>query len=166
MAFRETEIGERGHLFPDAVGDLAGRTVACHAGIKTCPQAVHSLGATFGPHCLAQLISLSAAETGDIDRHLHQLFLEQRYPERFCEAALEQGVQVSHILGVVAPPQVRVDRTALDGAGAYEGYFYYEVVESTRPEPGERPHLRSALDLENPDGVCLGEHFVDEGVLW
>ena len=75
-------------------------------------------------------------------------------------------MQVCHAFGVVAPPQVRVHRTALDGARAYEGYLYYEVVESTRPEPGERPHLRSALDLENPDGICLAEHFVDESVLW
>ena len=53
MAFRETKIGKRGHLFPDAVGDLAGRAVLCHAGIKTCPQTGHAFGATFGPHRLA-----------------------------------------------------------------------------------------------------------------
>ena len=80
MALGETEIGKSGHLFPDTVGDRPGGPPFGHPGIKTVPEAGHALGTALGPHGLAQLVRLARGKTGHIYGHLHQLFLEKRYP--------------------------------------------------------------------------------------
>ena len=75
-------------------------------------------------------------------------------PRVFGEAVLETRVQVGHRLCPVAPAQVGMDRTSLDRAGADEGDLDDEVVEAARPQPGQRGHLRPALDLEDPHRVA------------
>ena len=51
-------------------------------------------------------------------------------------------------------------RPALDGAGADERNLYHQVVEPTWLQPGQRGHLRAALDLEHAHGVGTAQHRV------
>src|SRR5262249_51069172 len=60
---------------------------------------------------------------------------------------------------------VRVDRAALDGAGADQRDLDHEVVEGAWLQPGQGGHLGAGFDLEHPDRVGLAEHLVDLGVV-
>ena len=147
------------------VGDLAGDAALGHALVQARPQALHALAAALRAHRLAQLVGLSRREPGDVDRHLHELLLEQRHAERLVQRALEQRVQVGHRLGAVAPPDVGMHRPALDRPGADERDLDDEVVEGAGLEPRQRRHLRPALDLEHADRVGAAQHVVDRVVL-
>ena len=109
------------------------------------------MSAAFGAHGLAQLVGFGGAETGDVDGHLHELFLEQRDAQGLLEAMFEQGVQIGHGLGALASPKVGVHGAALDRARADKGHFDHEVIKCAWAQAGERCHLGPALDLENPD---------------
>ena len=114
------------------VGDLAGDAALGHAVVEALAQALHALAAALRAHRLAQLVGLAGREPGDVDRHLHELLLEQRHAERLLQRALEQRVQVGHRLGAVAAPDVGVHRPALDRTRADERDLDDEVVERAR----------------------------------
>jgi hypothetical protein len=82
---------------------------------------------------LTELIGFGGREAGGIDRHLHELLLEQRHPEGLRQAALETRVQVRHSLCPVTPAQVGMNRSSLDRAGADESDLDDEVVEAAWP---------------------------------
>ena len=124
-------------------------------------QPLHPRRRALRAHRLAQLVGLGRREPGDVDRHLHQLLLEQRHAERLAEAVLEQRVEVRDRLLAVAPADVRVHRAALDRAGPDQRDLDDEVVEPARLEPGQRRHLGPRLDLEHADGVGPAQHGVD-----
>ena len=100
-----------------------------HPFVEASADALHPLTAALRSHRLTQLVGLRRGEPGDIDRHLHELLLEQRHAERLAQRALEQRVQVGHRLGAVAAPDVGVHRPALDRTGADERDLDHEVVE-------------------------------------
>ena len=106
-----------------------------------------------------------AREAGDVDRHLHELLLEQRHAERLLQALLEQRVRVGHRLLAVASPQVGMHRPALDGTRADERDLHHEVVEALGAQARQRGHLRAALHLEHADGVGRAQQRVDLGLL-
>ena len=87
----------------------------------------------FAAHGLAELIGLGSREPGGIDRHLHELLLEQRHPEGLRQAALETRVQVRNRLCPVTPAQVGVNRSSLDRAGTDQRDLDDEVVEAAWP---------------------------------
>ena len=133
MAFREAEVGECRQLFPYGVRDLAGDPPLGHPRIQTGAEAFHARSGTLGAHGLTELIGLGSREAGSIDRHLHELFLEQRHPKGLRQAALETRMQVRHGLGAVTPAQVGMNRSSLDRTGADESYLDHEVIEATWP---------------------------------
>ena len=53
---------------------------------------------------------------------------------------------------------------ALDRAGADDRDLDDEIVEFARFQPGQHSHLRTALDLEDTDGIGLAQHVVDGGI--
>jgi hypothetical protein len=91
---------------------------------------------------------------------LHELLLEQRHTEGLAERILEQRVKVRDGLLTVAPTNVGVYRTALDGPRPDEGNFDDEVVETTRLQSWQRGHLGARFNLENPHGVGPTQHGV------
>ena len=91
MALGEAEVRERGHLLEDAVRDLAGDAALGHALVQARPQSLHALTAALRAHRLAQLVGLSRREAGDVDRHLHELLLEQRHTERLRNEPSSSG---------------------------------------------------------------------------
>ena len=129
MRLGEAVVGERRHLHEQLLGDLAGDPTLGHPVEQPLLELLHPLPAALGAHRLAQLVGLARREPGDVDRHLHQLLLEQRHPERLAQAVLEQRVQVRDRLLPVAAADVRVHRPALDRAGADQRDLDDEVVE-------------------------------------
>ena len=91
VALGETVVGKGGELSLDGICDLAGDPAFGHLAIETGSDSRHAFGGTLRPHCLAELIRIGRREPGDIDGDLHHLLLEQRHPERLCEATLEVG---------------------------------------------------------------------------
>ena len=165
MAFGEAIVRERGELQVDLIGDVAGDATLGHARVELGLQTFHALLAAFGSHGLAQLVGVARAEPRDVDCHLHELLLEERHAEGLRQRFLEQGMQVCDRLFAVAPTDVRVHRTTLDGAGADERHLDDKVVERTRPQPRQRGHLCTRLDLEHPDGIGFAQHVVDRVLL-
>ncbi len=100
-------------------------------------------------------------------RNAHHLLLEETDSQRAFEDRFEPFIQVRDGLQLRPPRQVRVHQTAFDGAGPHHGDFHHDIVKAARLQPGERGHLRAALDLKDADGVAAAHRF--EGrrvVLW
>ena len=133
VALGEAEVGECRQLLPDGVHDLAGDPPFGHPCIKAGAETFHTRSGAFRAHGLTELVGLGRRETGGIDRHLHELFLEQRHPEGLCQTVLETRMQVRHRLCPVAPAQVGMNRSSLDRAGADEGDLDDEVVKAAWP---------------------------------
>ena len=165
MTLREAIVGEGGELVVDDGGHVVGNAVCAHTFVEPLLEPFHALGGTLRPHGLAQQVGLGGREVGNIHGHLHELLLEQRHAERLLQRSLQQRVQVGDRLLAVSASDVRVHRTALDGAGPDERDLNDKVVERTRLQPGQRGHLGPALDLEHADGVRPADHLVDVWLL-
>src|SRR6185295_6589547 len=107
-------------LVRDLVCGRTGDAVGSHPFHQTRAQARHPAVRTLRAHRLTELIGFRGTETGDVDRHLHELLLEERYSQRLLQARFEQRVRIGDLLLTVAAPEVGVHRTALDRAGTDE----------------------------------------------
>ncbi|OIQ77028.1 hypothetical protein GALL_412830 [mine drainage metagenome] len=165
MRLGETEVGEGLELVEDLLRDVGRDAVASHPGEQPRVERLHALGGPLGPHGSAQLVGLGRGEVRHVNRHLHELFLEQRDAERLGQGLLQPRVQVRDLLPATRALDVGVHRAALDGSGPDERDLHHDVVEATRLEPGQRRHLRAGLHLEDPDGVRGAQEVVHEGVL-
>ncbi len=165
MAFRESEVGKCGDLVVDILRGPAGNTVRSHTFIHPGPEAFDAFRRSFRPHRPPQLVGLGRREAGDIDRHLHELFLKNRYTEGLRQAAAQQRMRIGDLLGAVTAADVGMDRAALDRTRPNQRDLDHEIVETTWAQPRQRRHLGPALDLENPDGIGRAEHVVDRGIL-
>ena len=116
-------------------------------------------------HGGSKAIGLATIEPGTDPGQLHQLFLEDRNPQRLFEDRHRRRVGIAHRLLPVAPAQVGMHRLALDRAGSDERHLHRQVVEGLRLHLGKRRHLRARLHLEEPHRVCDGELTVDGGFL-
>ena len=161
MALGKAVVGEGSHLDEDLLGDVTGDAALGHAGEQPLLQLLHPLVRALRAHRLAELIGLGRREAGDVDRHLHQLLLEQRHAERLGQRALEQRMEVGGLFAAVAATDVGMNRAALDRPGTDQRDFDDKVVEFTRPQAGQRRHLRTRLDLEHADRVGGAQHVVD-----
>ena len=65
----------------------------------------------------------------------------------------------------LAASDVRIDRTADDGAGTHDRDLDGEVVEVAGAGASQHLDLGSALDLEDADGVTRADAVVDDLVL-
>ena len=161
MALREPVVRERRQLVVDDVARGLVDTVRAHTFVEPGLQPLHPFGRTLRPHRLTQLVGLRRREPGDVDGHLHELFLEQRDAERLLQRLLEQRMQVGDGLEPVAAADVGMHRPTLDRTGADERHLDNQVVERARLQAGQRGHLGPALDLEDTDGVGATDHLVD-----
>src|SRR6201995_5517832 len=67
---------------------------------------------------------------------------------------------VDYRVEAVAPPDVRGHRATLDRPGPDQRDLDHQVVEHPRPQPRQGGHLRARFNLEHPDGIGAGQHFV------
>ena len=81
MALGESIVREGSEFLPYLIGNISDDSPFGHPGIEARPHLLHSLAAPLGTHRLTQLVGLSGCEAGHVDRHLHQLLLEQRDTE-------------------------------------------------------------------------------------
>ncbi len=161
VALGETETGEPLELLPDLVGCPTGDPVGGHTRIDLVPEPGHGLGGALVGHGLAETVRLRAVESGADPSQLHELFLEDRHPQRPTEDRFGGGMRIPHRLLAVAPLQIGVDGLTLDGARSDQRHLDRQVVEGRRLHPGKGGHLGSGLDLEHPHRVGGGEHPVD-----
>ena len=164
VALGKAEVGEGGQLVHDLLGHLAGDAPLGHAGEEPFRQPGHTRPGAFGAHGLAQLVGFGGGESRRVDGDVHELFLEQRYPEGLLERPFEQRVRGVGGFEALAPPDVGVHRPSLDGTGPDDRHLDHEIGEAARPDAGQRGHLGPALHLEHPHGVGPAQHVVD-GVL-
>ncbi len=161
MTFGKAEIREGVQLLVDTVGDVPGEAVQfAHAPIEPVAQTLHLLRRSLGAHRPAQLIGLRRGESGDVDGHLHQLLLEQRDPEGAFERFLEARMVVDDGFEAVAPTDVRMHGSALDGPRADQRHLDDEIVEMPRFQPRQCRHLRARLHLEHADRIRAAQHLV------
>ena len=174
MRFWKSEFAERGHLAEDFLrrgfGDAAGEG----AGPKFFPEARNQIVRAAAAHRAAQCFRLSRRESGECLADLQDLILIQNHSQRFREAFAEQGVIDGRLVGparrvraalLLAPAHVRIDRAADDRPRADNRDLDREVLEIARPAAPDHLDLRSALDLEQPDGVAGADAVVNRRVL-
>jgi len=92
------------------------------------------------------------------------LFLEEGDAEGFVENFAEGLGRIGDGFLACAAAEIGVDHVALDGAWSDDGYFDDQVVKGARAEAREHGHLGAGFDLEDADGVGIGDHVVDVGV--
>ncbi|CFE45510.1 Uncharacterised protein [Mycobacterium tuberculosis] len=144
VALGEAEIGKRLQLFVDPVDHLVGGAVQrAHAVVEPAAQPAHAFGGAFGPHGAAQLVGLGGGKAGAVDRQLHQLLLKQRHSQRLSQCRRHRRVLVDDRVDAVAPPDVGVHRSALDGPGADQRHLHHQVVEHSRLKARQGGHLRT-----------------------
>ncbi len=161
VAFGKSEIGERLQLLGDGVGGVAGDAVGGHSLHEPLTHGSHPRATAFGTHGLPELVGVGRAEPGDVDGHLHELFLEQRHPEGLAQRGFEQRMQVGDGLLSCPAPQIGMHGVALDGPGADERHLHHEVVELSGTQPRQRRHLSAALHLEHTHRVGGAQQVVD-----
>ena len=151
----------------DAVLDGDGHGFVRHGGAEFFERFVHALGGAIEAHGSAQLFGLGAAEVGDDHGHLEHLLLEQGDTEGATEHGLEAGMDVVDVLFSIPPIEIGMDHFSDDGTGTDDGDLDDDVIKALRLHARQRGHLRTALDLENADGISLLEHLVSRCViLW
>ena len=166
MTLGESIVRESRHLVEDFIGDRTDDPTFGHTGVQAIAKASHTFGTALRPHGLTQLIGFGWRETGDVDRHLHELLLEQRDSEGLAETVLEQRMQIGDRLLTITSTDVGVYRSTLNGSGSDERDLHHQVVETTRFEPRQCGHLSTRLDLEHTDRVGSAQHGVHVVVLW
>src|SRR5438105_15598233 len=114
MALGESEVGEALDLVHNVVGHFSSDAAFGHSRVETRAHRCHARARSFRAHRLTQTVGLPRCETGDVDRHLHELLLEQRHTEGLLEALLEQRVWIRDRLLSVPAPEIWVYGTALD----------------------------------------------------
>ncbi len=127
----------------EPVGEIALDPVALHAVEQPVVQLRHLLVRALVPHGAAQFVRLPGRETGSLDRQAHALFLEERHAQGALEHRLQLGMRIGHGLEAAAPPDIRMDHVALDGARADDGDLHDDVVETARPQARQGRHLRA-----------------------
>lgn len=88
-----------------------------------------------GRHRAPQFVGLARGEAGRDDGDLHHLFLEDRDAERAFERGFQIVLQVTHILLILAPLQVRMHGAALDGSWSHDRDLDHKIVVILRPQP-------------------------------
>ena len=162
MRLGEPERGERRDLVEELLGDLLGHPRLAHAAVvEAGVELLHLAGRPPGPHRPPEAVALGRAEARDLDRDPHHLLLVEDHAHRVLEDRLQAWMQVRHRLQALLPPQVRVNRVALDRAGPDDRDLDDEVVEVGRLRLRQGLHLGPAFDLEDPDGIGCLEHRED-----
>ncbi len=155
MALREPVEREGGNALEKPLDHPRGDPLALHGSAQPGRDLCHPLLRAVETERAAQLLRLGAGEVGDHHRHLEDLLLKERHPERPREHRLQQRVNAIDRLAPGAAVEVRVHEVPLDRPRADDRHLDHHVVETRRAHPGERRHLRAALDLENADGIGL-----------
>ena len=149
----------------DALGRLARDAALGHARSQSSLDLSHARFGSLEPHRPAQFLGLAARESRHDHRHAQQLLLEQRHAERALQDRLERRMGVHDRFVAAAPRQVRMHHLADDRPRPDDRDLHHEVVEAGRLEAGQRRHLRPRLHLEQPDGVGLLQHLIDDRIV-
>src|SRR6185295_4253015 len=120
-------------------------------------QLLHVARRSRAAHRAAQLVRRGRRETGDRHRNAKYLLLEEDDAERLLEARLEQRMRVRHRLAALPSVDIRIHHVPLQRARSDDRDLYDDVRGAPRTHARERGRLRTALDLEQADGVDLAD---------
>ncbi len=160
VALREPVAGEGPHPVENTPGRLLVHPVARGALQEAPAQPLHPPAGPFRPHRVPQLVGLGGGEVRDVERDLHQLFLEQRHAQGLVQRVRQQRMVVFPVLPAGVAADVGVHGPALDRTGADERHLDGQVVERPRRQPRQGRQLRTALHLEHAEGVGAAQHRV------
>src|SRR5207302_8427453 len=109
-------------------------------------------------------------EATHLDRHFQYLVLVQHDAERVLQQLIQQrmvgsGDVVRVFAQQLAPPHIRVNRTADDRPRSHDGYLDRQVIQIARLRARQHLDLRPTLDLEQSDGIAVADLVVDRGVV-
>ncbi len=162
MAFREAVFTEALDLLKAADGELFGQAVFDHAVDELAAEAENLIALAFpGSHGAPEFICLAWRESGRLDRQGHALLLKKRHTQGLAQHGIDitthslrnAGWKRFDLFGTGAAAEIWVHHAALDGPGADDGHFDYQVIELFGFETRQHRHLSTTLDLEHPDGV-------------
>ena len=158
----KAEAGEGRALAEQLLGVVARQAVLGDRSLDELGvKLLHLPGGAPRPHRPSEGVRARRGEPGDLDRDPHHLLLVEDHPETVPEHRLEARMKVVDRLEALLPPEVGMDRVALDGPRADDRHLDHQVVQALRARLGERLHLGPALDLEDADGVGRLEHLED-----
>ena len=166
VGFGEAIFGEAADLEEALFGEFAGVAVVEHAGDDFVVELVEFAVFSPGGHGSAEAVGLFGGESGADHGDAHSLFLEEGDAEGFLEDFAQRIARIADQFLAIAPPKIRMHHFPLDRPGADDGDFDDEVVEASGAEAGEHGHLGAGFDLEDADGIGVGDHVVDGGVFW
>src|SRR6185312_9837529 len=166
----EAERRETVDLREDELRDLLRHPVLRRPREEALAVGLDRVLAPLAAHRPAQPLRLPYGEPRERHRDLEHLLLEDDRAERLLEALREERMvmrdDVARILAPALPAfDVRVHGLPLDRPRADERHLHGEVVEVLRLRSQKALHLRSALDLEEPDGVGVLDLPVDRLVV-
>ena len=141
------------HRFADAFDGGGRHPFGLHPLAQFHGHFGHALRAAMETQGAAQFLRLAAREIAHHHRNSQELFLKKRHPQRAFEDRDQPRVVVG--LGLLAGPprQIGMHQVALDGARADDRHFDADIVKTPGLHPGQRGHLRPALDLEHTHRV-------------
>src|SRR5579884_1564981 len=116
-------------------------------------------------HRPPQALRLARRETGERDRHLEDLILEDDRAERLTQHRLERRMLVGDLVARICPHalaalDVWIDRASLNRARAHDRDLDRQVLEARWASAPQRLHLRPALDLEDAGRVGVLYAFI------
>ena len=173
MRLRKAVAAEAFDLVAQALGEGFAVAALRHAGEQAGTMALQLALAPPRPHGAPQLVGFARREPGRDHRQLHDLFLEDRHPERALEHSLHAAALVRRrrggarvidrfaAFGACARVQIRMHHAALDRSGANDRDLDHEVVEAPGFQARQHRHLRAGLDLEHADRIGLRQHPID-----
>ncbi len=126
---------------------------------------LHPLLIAFEVDGPAEFVGLASREVRQFHGDAEQLFLKEHHAVGALEYRFEPWVPIRDGLATGPPFDQRVDRLALDGAGADDRDLHRDIIEGARLEARQARHLRAGFDLEETDCVGLAEHVVGRGII-
>ncbi len=165
MGFGKAVFAEAFDLPPDLVSECRRIATPLHAVeqplAKTCEMIALAPGTDGAP----QLIGLTGGKTCRHHRQLDHLFLKNGHTQGALQHRLHFLAGIGNRLTAFAAGEKRMHHVALDGAGADNGHFHHQIVETPRFQPWQHGHLRAGFDLEHAHGVGLADHGVSGWIL-
>ena len=170
MALGKAELRKRAQLVEHIASLALTDTFLNRALHKTGAEAFHRLARPPPAHRPPELIGLTRREATHLDRHFQHLVLVQHDAERVPQQVIQQrmvgsGDVVRVFTQQLAPPHIRVNRTADDRPRSHDGYLDRQIIQIARLRARQHLDLRPTLDLEQSDGIAVADLVVDRGVV-
>ena len=154
---------ERSDWLYDLVLCLRADAIACHALSQLYFDFFHARFRTFEAERTPQFFGFATAKARADHRHLEQLFLKERHPQRALQHEFKRRMRIFDRLASQPAIQVRMDHIADNRTGPNDRNLHDNVIKLLRPQSRETRHLRPTFDLKHANRVCLLQRWVN---LW